>query len=289
MNPATPASSVIAPGWRLELKFLGKLVWLLAHVVLGLAWAVYLKLLGSKARFRRDAIARRWLQQLMTILGIRVLVRGAPVSGGQLVVCNHVSWLDIPLLGASVCSRFVAKSEIRHWPVAGWYANAIGTFYLRRGAGGSKPLLERLGPHLAAGGSVVLFPEGTTTSGRHVLPFHARLFEAAVTAEVPVQPVALHYEHDGNGFDIAPFIGADDLVSHIFRLLRSPGLTAQLVFCPPLQPGDYADRRDLAKAAETAVAEALKPLAADSSGMVVPVGRCLPEPQLEPRAQGLGP
>jgi lyso-ornithine lipid O-acyltransferase len=140
--------------------------------------------------------------------------------------------------------------------VAGWLANATGTFYIRRGKGGARPVSERLVPHLSAGGSVVLFPEGTTTDGRQLLPFHARLFAAAIDAGALVQPVALRYSADDAGRQVAPFIGDDDLFRHILRLLGSGGLQAELVFCPAVAATDQ-ERSTLAGAAEDAVAQAL--------------------------------
>ena len=215
--------------------------------------------LDFTGRIDADDWARRWLRRLMRIMGIRFVVRGEPVAGGQMIVCNHVSWVDIPLVGAALTSRFVAKSDIQHWPLIGFIARAIGTFFIRRGAGGSKPLLDKLKPHLAAGGSVVIFPEGTTTDGRKVLPFHPRLFQAALDCQAPVQPVALRYGLTEAGEDIAPFIGDDELVAHIARMLKSPGLTAELIYCPPLMPEHYSDRLIMARDAEEAIRRAVAP------------------------------
>ena len=210
-------------------------------------------------RIDADDWARRWVKRLMRIMGIRYLVQGTPVAGGAMIVCNHVSWIDIPLVAATLSSRFVAKSEIQHWPMIGFIARAIGTFFIRRGAGGSKPLLEKLKPHLDAGGSIVIFPEGTTTDGHNVQPFHSRLFQAALDCHAPVQPVAIRYGLNAQGEDIAPFIGDDDLVSHIVRVLKSPGLTAELVYCPPLLPEHYSDRTLMAQDAETAIRRVVAP------------------------------
>lgn len=206
-----------------------------------------------------DDWSRRWLKRLMRIMGIRVVIHGAPIAGGQMIVCNHVSWIDIPLVGAALSNRFVAKSDIQHWPMIGFIARAIGTFFIRRGAGGSKPLLEKLKPHLDAGGSVVIFPEGTTTNGHDVLPFHPRLFQAALDCQASVQPVALRYGLTATGENIAPFIGDDDLLSHIVRMLKSPGLTAELHYGAPLLPQHYDDRNTMARDAEESIRRVVAP------------------------------
>ena len=243
-----------APGHALAatLRFLLRSLRLLLHVGFGLLLATLINLDVTR-RIDADDWVRRWLRRLMRILGIRFSIHGQPVAGGQVIVCNHVSWLDIPLVGAALCSRFVARSDIQHWPVAGWLASCTGVFYIRRGPGGSRPLLEKLSPHLRRGGSVVIFPEGTTTDGRQVLPFHARLFQGAIDAGCPVQPLALRYGPTADGRQLAPFIGDDDLVSHILRLLKAPGLSAELHYGEPIHPGEAEDRQQLARRAEEAV------------------------------------
>ncbi|MEQ1440716.1 lysophospholipid acyltransferase family protein [Fontimonas sp. SYSU GA230001] len=224
------------------------------HVVTGLLLAVAVNL--SFGRLRPEPLARWWSLRLQRVIQLRVKVRGRAHSGARVTVANHVSWLDIPLIAACEPARFIAKSEIRDWPIAGWLANAAGTFYIRRGKGGARPLIEQLVPHLVDGGSVVLFPEGTTTDGCDVLPFHARLFGAAIDAGAPVQPVALRYGPGRGGRAVAPFIGDDDLLSHILRLLREPEIVAEIVYGEPIATQGL-ERDALARHAETAVRTAL--------------------------------
>jgi 1-acyl-sn-glycerol-3-phosphate acyltransferase len=241
-----------------HLRFFLRALRVANHMALALVLCALINL-DFTGKIDADDWARRWLARLMRIMGIRFSIRGEPVAGGQMIVCNHVSWVDIPLVGAALTSRFVAKSDIQHWPLIGFIARAIGTFFIRRGAGGSKPLLEKLRPHLARGGSIVIFPEGTTTDGHDVLPFHPRLFQAAIDCQAPVQPVAIRYGLTESGENIAPFIGDDDLLSHIVRMLKSPGLTCELVYCPPLMPEDYIDRNAMARDAEEAIRRVVAP------------------------------
>jgi 1-acyl-sn-glycerol-3-phosphate acyltransferase len=207
-------------------------------------------------RLDRLKMAGWWHRRLLGILGLRVSVHGTPLRGAHLTVANHVSWLDIPLMGSVEPLRFIAKSEIRHWPIAGWLATACGSFYIRRGKGGARPMLDRLAAYLRSGGAVVLFPEGTTTDGRQVLPFHARLFGAAVEAHCPIQPVALRYHPTADGRDVAPFIGDDDLLHHVLRILREPRLAIDVTYCAPLD-SHGGDRADLALASQAAIERAL--------------------------------
>jgi 1-acyl-sn-glycerol-3-phosphate acyltransferase len=231
---------------------------LVVHVAWGLALAAWLAL--GAPRQPRERLAQRWHRRLLAILGLRLRVEGVPLREPHMTVANHVSWLDIPVLGALEALepvRFVGKSEIRDWPVAGWLATAAGTFYLRRGKGGTAPLLDRLVPHLRAAGSVAIFPEGTTTDGSEVRPFHARLFAAALDAGCPVQPVTIQYGLSDDGDNIAPFIGDDSLAGHILRLLRCPALEVRVLYGPPLQP--TVSRDELAREAECFVRAALQP------------------------------
>ncbi len=240
------------------LRFLLRSLRVANHLALALVLCTLMNL-DFTGRIDIDDWSRRWLKRLMRIMGIRFVIHGEPVEGGQMIVCNHVSWIDIPLVGAALTSRFVAKSDIQHWPIIGFIARAIGTFFIRRGIGGSKPMLEKLKPHLAAGGSVVIFPEGTTTNGHHVMPFHPRLFQAALDCQALVQPVALRYGLTRKGEDIAPFIGDDTLFAHVVRMMRSPGLVAELIYCPPLLPEHYSDRTAMAADAEEAIRRAVAP------------------------------
>lgn len=239
-------------------RFLLRALRVVLHLLLALLLCTLINL-DFTHRIDADDWARRWLKRLMRIVGVRFVVHGEPAPGGQMIVCNHVSWLDIPLVGAALTSRFVAKSDIQHWPLIGFIARAIGTFFIRRGAGGSKPLLDKLKPHLDGGGAVVIFPEGTTTDGRDVLPFHPRLFQAAIDCMAPVQPVALRYSLTTDGENVAPFIGDDNLASHVVRVLKAKGLTAELFYCPPLLPAHYSDRATLARDAEEAIRRAVAP------------------------------
>lgn len=246
---------------------------LLVHIVCGVAGAAAINLDFSR-RLQPEPFARWWSLRLLRILNIELVVHGERAQGATITAANHVSWLDIPVISTGGQCRFIAKSEIRHWPVAGSLAKAAGTFYLRRGKGGAKPLLESLAPHLACGGSIVLFPEGTTTDGRQVLPFHARLFSAAIDNGTQIQPLALRYGPGRNGRLVAPFIGDDDLVRHILRLLREPALRVDMIYAAPFAV-DGLDRASIALRAEEAVRQALNlPMTASTSSAAMP--RCRP-------------
>lgn len=226
----------------------------LLHIVVGLGLCAAVSL-DRRRWLVPQRLASWWSATFLDILNIDLRVQGRVHEGARLTVANHVSWLDIPLLSACELTQFVAKSEIQNWPVAGWLADAAQTFYIRRGKGGAAPLLEKLVPHLAQGGSVTVFPEGTTGDGTRVLPFHARLFAAAVESRCAVQPVALRYGRAQDGSNIAAFIGDDDLVSNLWRMLREPSLVAEVHYLPPLRG---SDRDVLADAARSSIASVVE-------------------------------
>jgi 1-acyl-sn-glycerol-3-phosphate acyltransferase len=229
----------------------------LLHLLVGLALALLVALPGGR-RLPRERLTGWWNAQLLAILHVRVRRFGHPAPEARMLVANHVSWLDIPVIVANVETRFVSKAEVRDWPLAGPLATAAGTFYLRRGAGGTRHLIHALSEHLKRG-RVTVFPEGTTTDGRTVLRFQPRLFAAALAAGCPVQPVALRYGRTADGEDIAPFIGEQTLTSHLWRLLKERTLDVELIYCPALQPQAGQDRASLAAAAQAAIAAALAP------------------------------
>lgn len=232
---------------------------LIVHLLAGLMLVASVKLMPPLGR-HRERMGRWWHRELMRVLNIRVTVKGQRSAGTRVIAANHVSWLDIPVLGAIEPTRFVSKYEVREWPIAGWLANGAGSFYIRRGAGGTKQLIGEMSTYLSSAPqrSLVLFPEGTTTDGALVLKFQPRLFAAGIAAECDVQPIALRYSRAENGENIAPFIGDDDLVHHILRLLKTPSLEVEVTYCAPIG-STGRDRAQIALLAHSAVARVVAP------------------------------
>ena len=165
---------------------------------------------------------QRWSQFFMTRLSnalpFRVRVVGELPATPMLWLSNHVSWTDIALLGQLTPLSFLSKSEVRGWPVAGWLAAKAGSLFIRRGAGDSQLIREQMTRHLQQPLPLLMFPEGTTTDGSSVRTFHGRLLSAAIDSRVSLQPVAIRYLRNGEVDAIAPFVGDDDLLSHLLRL-----------------------------------------------------------------------
>jgi 1-acyl-sn-glycerol-3-phosphate acyltransferase len=201
---------------------------------------------------------RRWCRLIVRAAGVRVRITGAaPPDGGLLLVANHVSWLDIPLLTAVRPARMLAKAEVRRWPVAGALTARGGALFIERDRLRALPgTVARLAGTLRAGGAVTAFPEGSTWCGRAQGRFRRAVFQAALDAGVPVQPVGLRYRrHDGGPGTTAAFVGEDTLAASLWRVARTRGLVAEVEIRPLIRPGTHPDRRTLARAAQPAAPE----------------------------------
>ena len=209
---------------------------------------------------RRNAHIQRWSRRLLSICGVSVEQgAGTPVLAHAMVVANHVSWLDIFVINALNPCRFVAKAEIRAWPVLGTLAARAGTVFIARGNRNElRALFKGLVHSLEQGERVAFFPEGTTGSQGGLLPFHANLFEAAVDARVQVQPYAVRYlDPEGRLHHGVDFIGDMTFADSMVTILSGPPVRAQLTCLAPL-PADGAHRRELAAAAEEAIGAVLR-------------------------------
>lgn len=237
---------------RLRLLFIG------LHVLSGALQVALLFPLGGNAA--RQFLKRAWSRHLLALLGIRIEAVDGGLGGIEqgLLVCNHISFIDIFVLNALLPSGFVAKSDVARWPLIGWLCSHNDTMYIERGSRrAAHNTHQNMLAVFGAGKRLVVFPEGTTTTGDHLLPFHAALFQSAIEAAVPVHALALSY-HGADGLRCRAPAYIDDisLVSCMMNVLRTRQLVARVAladsFAPPL-----AQRRPLAHAAHHAVATAL--------------------------------
>ena len=234
----------------LRIAFKGPL--LAAHLSFGAA-AAALSPKGVDERFMRG-----WCRLACAILGLRVRRIGTPAPCPSLYVANHISWLEILALGSVTPLGFVAKDDVRRWPLIGALAAAAGTLFLRRGsAHAAARVVASAVERLAEGRSVAVFPEGTSTSGESVLAFKASLFEAPARLGCDVQPVSVYYPGALGRSSIAPFIGADEFLPHLLRVLGEPGLDVRLTYAPAIS-GHGRTREELARAAREEVLAGLR-------------------------------
>jgi 1-acyl-sn-glycerol-3-phosphate acyltransferase len=197
-----------------------------------------------------------WSREMLAILGIALRIDGAPASGPVLLVANHLSWLDILVLHAVRNCRFVAKSEIRGWPLVGTLATGAGTLYIERASRrDALKVVHAMAERLAAGEILGVFPEGGIGDGRSVQPFHANVLQAAIASDAPIQPLALRYLDTASGAPSdAPYYGGGiSLPRSLWRTVRAPPLTARVV-CGAPEAAQGRDRRAWARDLQARVA-----------------------------------
>ncbi len=253
------------PGdWRRPLRFALRLPLLLLHATLGLAFVmVMINPLTERLRVRGETLdqsAIRWWSQLMVrIFGMRVRRVGTPLPGAALFVANHVSWIDITLLHSQRPLGFVAKAEIARWPFIGWLASRGGTIYHHRGDNDSlHGVMHQMVQRLEHGKAVGVFAEGRTNDGRAIGVFHARIFQPAVLAGVPAQPVALKYGAGGDAQAIVAFKARENFIQNMVRLLGEPSRVVEVHFLEPARD-EGGGRRRLAEICRERIIAAMRP------------------------------
>lgn len=261
--PSAIATPVV-PSLQRAFRYLYRVPLLLVHVVallplVLLAGAVPAPLAPSvRGRPLKHFAINAWSSGLMRIFGFRLHREGTPLPGAALFVANHVSWVDICMLHGQHMMGFVAKAEIRRWPLIGFLATRGETIFHQRGSSESLGgVMHAMAQRLREGGAVGVFPEGGIRDGHGVHPFHARIFAAAVEAHVPVQPVALRYGVRGDAQAFVAWHKGENLVQNFVRLLGAPSREAAVVFLPAIAPGTLEGRKQIAELARERIVTAL--------------------------------
>lgn len=249
--------------WLRPLRYAWRTPLLLLHALI--AFPLALAMFNPLAR--RCAIGgerldywmtRWWSGRIVRIFGYRIRHYGEPLAGAVLFVANHVSWMDIELMHSQRIMSFVAKAEIARWPLVGWLATRADTIYHQRGSTHSLgAVMQRVVERLTDGMAVGVFPEGGTGRGDQLRTFHARIFQVALDAGVPVQPVALCYGNNGKMDLRVPFGANESFFANFMRLLGGPPLQAEVHFLAPVEIAAGATRRALADNARRQIAAAL--------------------------------
>lgn len=216
-----------------------RLLFLALHVCLGLLLTLILagilRLDSQHPRYKTTT--RWWLSKVCSIIGLEIKVHGEKAKAPVMLVANHISWIDIPVLASQSNPRFLSKSEVRKWPVIGWLADKSGTLFIQRGrAGSANNAISQLTQCLEQQQTVLVFPEGTTTDGKDVRKFHPRLLKAAVESNTPIQPVALIYTNPEDELDEdIPYINQQSLMSNLLIILRKKRTIANIHFTPSIE------------------------------------------------------
>ncbi len=216
-----------------QLRAAFKLLQAIGHLLRG-TWTIATRF-GSASPEQRSEHIADWSRGLLNVLNVQVSIQGqAHKSGPLLVVLNHISWLDILVMLAAQPVCFVSKSEVRRWPLIGWLATHAGTLYIERSSRrDAMRVVHQVADKLRTGGIVAVFPEGTTTDGTQLLPFHGNLLQSAISASSPVQPVALQFLEQNGHRSMSPvYIDDDTLLTSVWRMVKAKPITAQLDFLP---------------------------------------------------------
>jgi 1-acyl-sn-glycerol-3-phosphate acyltransferase len=237
-----------------------RLLRVVLHLFQGLATCALVFPVASEQA--RHALTRNWSRKLLALCKVTpefTCADGTGMAPRALIVSNHVSWLDIFVINSLQPCRFVAKSDIRDWPLIGWLCEKTGTIFISRGKlRDVRRIYQGLVKSLHAGEHVAFFPEGTTAAQGTLLPFHANLFEAAIEADVPVQPYALRYTGSGGNLEPAvDFIGDMTFVQSMLAILKAGRITAHLTLLPTIPTEKHSHRREIADAAHGAIASSL--------------------------------
>jgi 1-acyl-sn-glycerol-3-phosphate acyltransferase len=235
--------------WR-PARYLWRVPLLLLHILLGillcaliLSWNRHRVMVDGREPFAHRMI-RWWSRVLMRIFGLRSVRIGTPLPDPVLFVANHTSWIDIELLHSQRAACFVAKAEIARWPLVGWMAATGGTIFHRRGSNHSlAAVMQAMVERLRGGRSVAVFPEGGTGHNGVLKVFHARIFQAALDAQVPVQPVALRFARNGSRVVDAGFREGESFMGNLLRMLGEASLDAEVHFLAPVPAMPDARRR----------------------------------------------
>ena len=225
---------------KLKLRLLYKLALIILLFCYGLIIAggvfpvINLLSTANKVKIRRDALKTHWLKLFGAIVNLHVTHEGELPKQPTLLVSNHISWLDILVIGQYLPAYFVAKSDILSWPVIGYLSRQGGTIFIRRGDKKQiKATTEKMVWVLKQNCNIIAFPEGTTTRGDKVLGFHASLFQPALLTKSAIQPLALQYR--GEAEAQAPFVGDDDFVPHLIKMLSLDKIEVRVCFLPVLK------------------------------------------------------
>lgn len=198
------------------------------------------------------------------IFNIKVRVAGEIAKGHVIYTGNHVSYIDIPVLGSFLKATFISKAEVKKWPVLGWLATIAETIFIKRTRNAAQECIDAIGKMLKRNRSLILFPEGTSHNGKDVLPFKSSLFELflneKIKKELLIQPFTIAIEqinrcapNDQKDRDLYAWYGDMDFGPHIWKMAQNKGADIKIIFHPPLAAKDFDNRKTFAKTCENAV------------------------------------
>lgn len=240
------------------LRILWRFLQLLAHAVVGVYHSFTAKQYptSSGESLPDPEWISAWSRKLCRILHVTVTHSGKPPHESALLVANHISWLDIPVINSLTHAGFLSKDSVRQWPLIGRMAVTAGTVFIKRGKGEAQQVAKAIATRLQGDRQLAIFPEGTTSDGTSVGKFFPRLFAAAIDTNTQVVPVALRYSMNGKIDTQLAFTTRHSFFFVLLRLLGRKSSHVHVVFADPILPGNK-DRRGLTQASHDAIAGSL--------------------------------
>lgn len=249
---------------RTLVRTIGFLIWTFCVVPLFFLSVVFTAIKLFPASFS-DALIRVWHRGVLAIFGVKVRFIGEKYADTCLFVANHVSYLDIFAIGSHISGSFIAKKEVRSWPLLGWLSTLQQTIFVDRGSRDIASQINAIKTPLNNARSVILFPEGTSTDGKDVIRFKSSLF--ALTDHFPaltIQPLSLKfYDHNGEALDdktrdCYAYYGDIIFGHHFLKMASSRGANIDIHIHPPIKTDDFAEQASVRKAVTTHCYEVIK-------------------------------
>lgn len=236
---------------------------LLAHVITGLIkLKFYFRNSNTTSDYRITSQQQQriiqWHTKLLNILNIKMEIQNKKESSSVFIICNHISWLDIPVLGSQTAVRFIAKDEIASWPVINTMVLKTGNLFIKRGKPGElKKLSVKIDEIIKDKGNIALFPEGKTTDGQQIENFYPGLFQNAIDNKITIQPLLLIYSDSNRPSRNAPYINDQNLWDSLWCILKTPQIRVAAHWCEPI-PASGQDRKQLAQLSHAVLVNKLK-------------------------------
>lgn len=234
-----------------------RIIYRSALLVVVISTGCLLSIIFQRGAMTRHSTASKitcwWHKRIVGALGVKLKIHGEAVSSAALFTANHLSWLDIHIIGSQLPVRFLSKAEVQHWPIFGWLASKAGTLYIPRGSkNAAGKAIQIMQQSLSNNQHVVLFPESTTSDGT-IKRFHGRLMQSAIDAQCLLQPIAIRYP-DSNRVvhDAVLYTGNTTFLQSAKNVMAAKNIIAELYFLEPIDACNKS-RDELARYAETQV------------------------------------
>jgi len=206
-----------------------------AHLLVALLVCIVMPAIYNRRWFQDDngkKIIQWWHKRATNILGLNITQQGTNSNITCLMVANHISFLDIMVIASLSPVTFLAKSTLRYWPMVGFITRHVGTIFIRRkNMRAAYTVISSLTKALSKEQSIAIFPEGTTTIGETVNKFHTSLFQSALNARKPIQPVALGYQKNGKLDKMVTYINNDIFIFSLLKIMAQPKTNVKITFC----------------------------------------------------------